>query len=525
MKPGVAVGMLTIAFAFLCVRFVWQASLGTFADDSVSYLVAAQVMSPWQHASSPVLEAFHREAAYPPLYPLLLALSGTAANFLLAHALSGLLVAAWLPTVYLLAVRWLQSRWMAAFVTLATALLPALWINAKGILSEPLYGLLLLGLLYFLEAGPRGRRGTVIAAALLSGLVLTRSAGLALVLAYFLWAWIARAVLPAERFRTALPAAIAVLAYAAWVGIRPGESSDTNAAVLAQGGRSLVGSPDAVHWLAASLLRQLNATAEGWIGSLMVYWVPGRPVPVVLAGLLGALALAGCMLRIYERKVDGWITAGYLLTFLAWPFYDQMGRFLFPILPVLLVYMFYAACRIGVKLDRPARVFAGLVALVLFSLEGPALAFVYQRARTGGESAGIVDWYRTPGIDQARARARVHLDLFADMADINRLTPPGAQVMWVSPGYIALLAERRGLKSPDPELPAAEYRQAVASSGAQYLFLSEFHPRDTLRDAAWRAGLEAMIGHAQVVHSRTDATGTRLTSLLLRLGPEKAAAR
>jgi hypothetical protein len=525
MKPGVVVGILTMAFALLCVQFVWQANLATFADDSVSYLIAAQAMSPWQHASAPVLEAFHREAPYPPLYPLLLALAGAGANFSWAHALSALLVAAWLPIVYLLAARWLQSRWTAVFVTLATALLPALWINAKGILSEPLYGLLLLGLVYVLEVGPRGRRGPFLAAALLSGLVLTRSAGLALVLAYFVWAWTPSASLSGQRFRRVLPAAMALLAYAAWVAIRPVESTDTNAAVLALGARSMLGSPDGLYALAASVLRQLDATAEGWIGSLMVYWVPGRPVPAVLAGLLGALALAGCAVRIHERKADGWITAGYLLTFLVWPFYDQMGRFLFPILPVLLAYMFYAAGRIAAKLARPVPVFAGLVALALFSLEGPALAFVYQRARIGGESAAIVDWYRTPGIEQARTRARVHLALFADMDEISRRTPAQARVMWVAPGYIALLAQRRGLRSPDPELPPAEYRQKVASSGAQYLFLSEFHPRDTVRDTAWRAGLDAMIGHAKVVHSRTDATGTRLTSLLLELQPEKAGAR
>jgi hypothetical protein len=34
-----------------------------------------------------------------------------------------------------------------------------------------------------------------------------------------------------------------------------------------------------------------------------------------------------------------------------------------------------------------------------------------------------------------------------------------------------------------------------------------------------------MIGHAKVVHSRADSSGTRLTSLLLKIEPQKSAAR
>jgi hypothetical protein len=324
-----------------------------------------------------------------------------------------------------------------------------------------------------------------------------------------------------ERMAGAWPALVAVGAYALWVLLRPAESSDENAAVLLQGTQALA-STKAATVLATIVSRQAVAIAEAWTGSLMVYWVPGRPVPVAIAALVGGLVLAGLGLRLAKGRADAWIAAGYLATFLLWPFYDQMGRFLFPILPVLVLYAFHAAERLGAGFKRPALA-PGVLALALLSLEIPALAFVYQRARIGGASAEIVDWYRTPGLEQALARSRVHLDLLADMEEIRRITPPDARVMWVTPGYLALLAERRGIRSPDAALPPAEYRRAVESSGAQYVFLSAFHPRDTVHDTAWRAGLEAMIGHAEVVHSRTDASGTRLTSLLLKVGRARAA--
>ena len=50
-RAGLAAGALTLAFAIACAAFVRQPTLATFADDSVSYLVMAQVFSPWQAAS------------------------------------------------------------------------------------------------------------------------------------------------------------------------------------------------------------------------------------------------------------------------------------------------------------------------------------------------------------------------------------------------------------------------------------------------------------------------------------------
>src|SRR6185436_15195978 len=110
-------------------------------------------------------------------------------------------------------------------------------------------------------------------------------------------------------------------------------------------------------------------------------------------------------------------------------------------------------------------------------------------------------------LTEARSRAQVHLDLFADMEEIKRLTAAGDRVMWVTPSYLALLADRRGVAAPRGELAPAAYRQAVRESGADYVFLSRYHPRDTIRTGAWQAGTGALAGNAKVVHLRTQATG------------------
>jgi len=515
------VAILTLGFAWACAVFVSQPTLATFADDSVSYLVMAQVFSPYRDASQAVAAAFAGEAFHPPLFPAVLALAGAAHDIAWAHVLTALILAASIPVVYLLGVRWLEDRRMAAIAVACVLLLPAMWVNAKGILSEPLFCLLLLWTLCLLAPGRDGNRADgagrlVVLALLMAAMLLTRTAALVMIAAYALWALTRRGQPFAARLRASAPAAAAIAMYLVWVLVRPAVTADVNARfVLAHGG-AFLGADNPLAAIGASLLRQANAIGEAWVGSVLLFWVEGRPVRALLAGALGFAALAGIALRLAAGKADAWMMAGYLATFLAWPFYDQMGRFLFPVLPALVLYAFWAVARALQRLGRPPSLGYGLVAVLILSLCAPALAFMVQRAQVP-RYAGVVDWYRTPDLAEARARAQLQLDLFADMQEIARRTRPEDRVMWVTPGYVALLAGRRGVPAPDTALPPDAYRQAVRESGADYVFLSLYHPRDTIRTLAWQAGTRAMTGYAQAVHVRARESGGVVTSMLLKV--------
>jgi hypothetical protein len=513
--PSLLAGLVTVLFAAASAAFVWQPGLASFADDSASYLVMAQVFSPWEAASPPVAEAFAREAFYPPLYPMLLALAGAANDMALAHVVTALLLAACLPLAYALGTRWLESRWAALAAVAMTALLPSLWIHAKGTLSEPLFTLLLLATLWLIEA-KRSARGTAAALAVaMAALVLTRTVGLVLVAAYVFWAFTRRQMPLSARARAALPALAATAAYAAWVLLRPAETSDDYLRIVLERTHAILAAGNPWQAFGFSVMRQANALAEAWTGALLLFWVEGRPVRVLLAGSIGLLALVGMAVRLASGKADGWMIAAYLATFLVWPFYDQMTRFLFPALPALILYAFWTTRSALAALGRQPAVGHALLVVLLLSLTVPGLAFIHQRAQAEGRYVEMTDWYRTPDLAQAQARAQVHLDLMADMDRIRALTRPGDRVMWVAPSYIALLAQRYGIAAPAAELPPDEYRRAVFDSNADYVFFSTYHPRDTIRDAAWRAGVAAMAGLGEVVHERAGGAGN--SSVLLRL--------
>ncbi len=515
--PWIAVALITLGFAAACAAFVWQPTLTTFADDSVSYLVMAQVFSPWQAASPAVTAAFAREAFYPPLFPLLLAFAGAAHHTAWAHALTALLLAAAIPLVYVLGARWLGDRRAAAAVALCVALLPSLWINAKGILSEPLFCLLLLATFCVADTSEKETKRIWPLGLLMAAMALTRTAALPMIAVYALWAGTRRGASPASKLKAVAPAFVAMAAYAVWVLLRPAATTDNYARILSEHVGAFFDAQCPLAAVVASLVRQANAVVEGWVGSLLLFWVEGRPLRAALAGLVGCLALAGMALRIAAGKADGWMVAGYLAVFLAWPFYDQMGRFLFPVLPVLVLYAFLAAAAALRALHTPPVLAYGVLAALLLSLTLPALAFIYQRAQAPGRFAEIVDWYRTPGLAEARSRAQVHLDLLADMEEIGKRTRTEDRVMWVAPAYIALLAGRRGVDAPDAGLAPDAYRRGVGAAGVDYVFLSAYHPRDTLRDAAWQAGTRALMDHAKVVYAGTHGGGSVVTSVLLKV--------
>jgi hypothetical protein len=216
------------------------------------------------------------------------------------------------------------------------------------------------------------------------------------------------------------------------------------------------------------------------------------------------------------------MAAAYLATFLLWPFYDQMTRFLFPLLPILVLYAFWACAEAARRFRRPAGTAHAVLVLLLLSLSVPALAFIHQRSRAPERYVQMTDWYRTPDLAEARLRSQIHLDLEADMDAIRRITRPEDRIMWVVPSYVALLAERRGVSAPSARLAPSEYRASVVDSRADYVFLSAFHPRDTIHDSAWRAGLEALRGQAQTVQTRLRGADGTVSSLLLKMnGPKQ----
>jgi hypothetical protein len=530
-RADLALAALALAVTALAAAFLVHPGIDSLYDDSVSYLLMAQWFSPWHAASAPVAAAARLET-YPPLFPLALALSGGAYDWRIAHLL---VAAAFGASVLLLGIHARRTTGSAAAGLLsaaAFAALPGAWLNARGILSEfPYIALSLAALAWHARMQGDERiapRDAAILGALLAAAILTRAIGIALVAAV--------AVSEAMRFlrtrdtarlRSAWMApAIAIAAALAWHALRPAAGSDS----YAQSTRLMLAGAESgpLAWARAWAGHNGQAISDAWFTALLIFWgEPWRPT-FLLAAALGALGLGGAVARALHGEADALYVLAFLAILLFWPFPGQMYRLAFPAAPLVLLLAFRSvAALLAVRLDpaRAARA-AAYAALVPVALGLPALLFyVVPRARiedapvAGYRVTDIAEFYRIPSGPAARENARTQIGVLADMNRVRDSTPPGARVMWYTPGYIALLAGREGVALRRPR-DAADLEAQVRATRADYLYLAEAQPRDSLHregDPMYPAVLARPF--AEPVWSRTGEG--RVRALLMKIDKER----
>lgn len=483
-------GFFAILAAVVPLAYLFTASdkLASFGDDSASYLTLAQYfLGSSGNAYAAAWAGYH--SRFPPLLPLLLALTGGANDYRIAHALVAATGVLALPLVYRYAGRQLGCAAGGLAVVVLFLVMPTAWISMKGILSDPLFLLVAMGALVFFEerlAGDRGSAPDYLVFGLLLGCAfLARVMGFALLLAYAMHAAVAIAR-GRERFRARLllPLLPWIFLVGLWYALRP---------TAATGSYEQIAIDRFGEW-AAQPLAMLGRAAEiyvgGWVASFMGEGAVGVPTVVALV-LLGCTALAGMFLRIAENRVDGWFVLIQLAAVFAWMFApESTRRLLYPSVPLLVFFAAYALLRIA----RAASLAAGqratlflAVAAVEVVLVLPAMLLLASRAcdrepvipGSGYAYRDVTEYYTTINREEARKQAGVVVATLAGLESIARATPPDAAVMWMRPEYVALLGHRRA----EPFLYRWDRRQLAAQirrSGTTHVVVSLLYKTDLL---------------------------------------------
>lgn len=487
-----ALAALALAAGACAAVFLWQPGLDSLHDDSVSYLIMAQAYSPW-HASDPVIRAALPHEPYPPLFPLLLALAGGAYDWRIAHVVVAIAFGASVFFLGLHARQVTSSSRLGFIAALVYALLPGSWLNAKGILSEfPYMALVFAALAFHARLGERTatRRESLAHGVLLAAVMLTRMVGVAL-LAGIAAAEIVRALRlrDATRLKSlALSPVIALAAVLAWLLLRPSGGQD---AYVASGDAMLQGAAeDAIRWVLGSIESNGSSLLAAWLNALLIFWGdPWKPGYLLAAGL-GVFGLGATLVRAARGRADGLYCVIYLAVLLFWPYPGQMYRLAFPVVPLLLVNAFWGARELlSRRFSAPSSERGASYAAILpLAVCVPAVLFyIVERARMPDPEAAnathrkthIAEFYRTPSGPAAQAYAHREIEVFGDLRRIRETTPPDARVMWYTPNYVSLLARRHGVALARPANPA-ELAAQMRATNADYLYLANIHPRDTL---------------------------------------------
>ena len=525
MRRGTAaLAGLAIAAAALAIAFAWQRGVASLYDDSVSYLVMAQALSPWE-ATPAAIAAAWPDQRYPPLFPLLLGVAGGAYDWRLAHAWVGLAFGAGVFLLGILGRDVARCGLVGVVAALLFACMPGAWLNVKGILTEFPYVALSLGALiaYRRCAAHPTKRAFALVAVLLAAAILTRTIGVALAAAVAIaegWRYLrGRDVARLRGFAVACAIALAVVA--AWYVARPRGGEDAYVSFSTAVAQNAVERGGG--WLVSLVASNASAIADAWLTALLVFWgEPWKP-GFLIACAVGISGVAGTLWRASRGEADAIYVIAFAAILVAWPFPGQMYRLALPAIPLVAlnaIWLWQALLARRMEGARAARWAALATAAPLVIAVLAVYAYIAGRAHVpaGLEAAGyrardIAEFYRVPFLPSAYATALAEIDVIADLERIRSTTPEAASVMWYRPEYVALFARRRGVELENPADAAGAARQIEAKK-PDYVYLSAVHPRDTAhRQGDPMAALQAARRYGREVWRRDDGHGGTAAAL------------
>lgn len=453
--------------AALYFTWSWHGQIGSLLNDGITYLLMAQHYA-HRGAADPGFAAAVL-SQFPPLYPLLLAWLGAAADVHLAHALTTMFLLLGLACFY----AWMQverfSSAQAALLMMAFAALPGSWLTGLLIQSEYLYLLWSLLALALLSAY-RNKQGDelLLAAGLaVAAAALTRTIGITLLLPLLL------AALRAGRRAGVLALLSALLPLLLWHALHATQGNSYTESLRQHYGHQNL------NLLPQQLGNMEQALDRGFAQNLL-----GDDRSSALADILGLLCLAASAWRAARRNPDGLYLAGYALVLLLWPFPGEAGRFLWVVMPVLLAQPILLIAEL--RRDPPHATLPQLAtvgcAAVVMAMALPRISDAAERYRAAAysvlpEAGGLQSWY-TSVPAAATMRADAELSLIASLSRIPDAVPVGDCVISIRPDWINYYARRHSTYPPRDAVPDPYFGLQLRAAGCHYLFASRFVDTD-----------------------------------------------
>ena len=429
MTEIVVIASLAVAcFGLLLWLVVPAPPVGFYWDDAWYLMMAEWLSGRSEHRD--LAWAMLHVRQYPPGYPTVLAAVGAGlqrpdAGFVV-NAVSGALAAFALML-------WMRRRERFPMVptVVAAALLvlnPVALTWLPTLFSEPLFVLLTVAALW-LAACARTPQGWVLTGVVVGLAIITRSAGIALLIAVALSAalrqwrqlpWLVLGLGPA-------------LALGYWLTIDLPSVPRYRASLAELAG-------DLVH--PAYLSAQLAGLARGWSevwGSAAGGWI-------ALAAVI-----PGFWVRIRRHCADAWLIPATLLMLIAWPFPGHMARFLWPLMPALLVCAAETArCIAATPLRRAAS--WTIPFIFALGLYGGAIRTISRVIESPGPPLQTLsrmhEWTRAENPELGTEALQFRHGLLLDMRQVEAETPANACVYSEYPALVAVQAKRASLASP-----------------------------------------------------------------------------
>ncbi len=406
----ILIAIFTVVFFGIAVWMITPAPLTGFYWDDTWYLLMAEWFTP-DSSYRELSWAMMRVTSYPPLFPLFIAWSG--AN-LLDQQNAFIMNALFLALATGVAMLWFAREGFntvtMVFAALLLAFNPVSLAYLSILYSEFLFTFLstsALALTFLLNEWKWNSRWLVIG--LIVGLsVATRTAGWALVAGFLVHLVLNRSLLPAVTFTIGLGAGILIIPFL-MVGLPPSESYVDQ----------LIENMGSLGW--GFVVQQVQGLVAGW--AMLWGWGAG-------AWLAAAMVLPGLLIRLKANRVDAWYVMLYFGMLLVWPWPGHMGRFLWPLLPCLLVSAHSSF--VFIKNSKHRSVIPGvLIGLILVSSTPDGIARSLERLLDPPKGelfqlSRMHEWSRSTTREEGMMKLKLHQQFLKDLQQISNIVDPKA---------------------------------------------------------------------------------------------------
>ena len=488
-------------------------TIGTGNDDAVYLLLGRALREGHYRELFYVTTQVHSQ--YPPGYPAVLAILGAPMDGELGLVIAANIVfsCAALALVFDLMRRWSPTIAMAAVAVLA--LNPALAISASRVQSEPMFMALVMLALWSLRPNTDPRLKWVAVASVILA-TLTRSAGLAILGGIFLHFLLGREWRYAAGL--AVAAAIVVAPWFVWTAVAPqqvvGRSYIADALLPvpprdssgARIERAVGREASAIERFTRTLRVRLTFNTRYYLtrglpARLSVPTIPGTRIDNAawLAAMLVAI-LAGLAAAWSRWRPAVLALAAYSVLLVIWPY--AVGRFVIPVLPILVTLMLLGAWRLGARVGPRA-------ALIL-----PLLLAALPIAGGSRALSGMVDGREScvPDEEESAFCGDVAARYVAAARRVNALAPEGAPVFTSKEGTFFYHTGRQVVSIyPIIGWPAERLAQYLSEHRAAMIFLPSLKYEE----------MELGEPLSELCESLTDAGSERGDILILLVRPPR----
>jgi hypothetical protein len=431
--------LLLVILSGLYIFWAWNHELAGFGGDNAVYLLTAEFYSPWS-APSPIAEYFANHSQYPPVYPFILAVFGGGQSILSAH-----LITASCLLLALVAMRfWLVAYGLASttanLAILLLAILPGTVKISMFILSENLYLFLSLSVLALTSFSDKKENSLllIMAAILVASATLTRTAGISLAAAFCLYLAVKK---PSSSLLCAFLALAPIIFHAVYRKFHAIEHVSYVNALIAHY------SDDTLTKILEQIQRESSFLWQGWLANFEA------GMANIIIGVFLGLCLLSAVIRIYQRKLDGYYLLFYFTIMLLWPYPAEAKRLIYIVLPIM-VGQFLFSLNLIPKLSlgkiyiRPVSLFT--LAILIVSLPGTALIVkrFLQPLPAELEPFRRNKFLYYSNQQVAHKNLLYAKTLIEDLKTLDAKLPEDATIYGIKPSIISLYSQRLTLLPP-----------------------------------------------------------------------------